>query len=477
MNLWCITKQVLEQKLQEACQPYGGLMENRFSSEQLSVAISGDVLLRYQLASLDSNTNSVTTTAEKYLGQAKHHVKQLIQQCLPTCKKTVLPNEEDGALGLCVVLTPRELVRPPSFVIQKKRIRKRFRGNKQPEPQQGGDARVNLEQRVGESLWNASEVQLALDRIHPAKLQELQTWFQQQRGIPLEYTIKVAVWRRPFYLKGLYTKSRRDVSQTPFYVVDNGKTKRLGVTSVEEEICGEVTKACGGISTLNNVPGNVVYGMVKFHASGREDMDVCMMLPSPYKENVGGRPFCCQVIDAFGVPRKDDLERAVCSINHEKEEKDSTAAQQRHYGNNPMGVDVSSLEFVPSSCYRNLQADTESKVKHYGCLCWCERTLDNQQHLEELLLLKQSYPLQLQQQTPIRVLHRRSRAVRIRHVLTLRPIYVSEHWFRLHLSTDAGTYVKEFVHGDLGRTTPSVASILGCKTDILELDCEGIEGV
>jgi len=34
----------------------------------------------------------------------------------------------------------------------------------------------------------------------------------------------------------------------------------------------------------------------------------------------------------------------------------------------------------------------------------------------------------------------------------------------------AGTYVKEFVHGDLGRTTPSVCSLLGCQADILQLD-------
>ena len=37
------------------------------------------------------------------------------------------------------------------------------------------------------------------------------------------------------------------------------------------------------------------------------------------------------------------------------------------------------------------------------------------------------------------------------------------------------TDVKEFVHGDLGRTKPSVGTLLGCKADILELDCEGIE--
>lgn len=30
-----------------------------------------------------------------------------------------------------------------------------------------------------------------------------------------------------------------------------------------------------------------------------------------------------------------------------------------------------------------------------------------------------------------------------------------------------GTYVKEFVHGDMGRTVPSIASILGCQVGCL----------
>jgi tRNA U54 and U55 pseudouridine synthase Pus10 len=33
-----------------------------------------------------------------------------------------------------------------------------------------------------------------------------------------------------------------------------------------------------------------------------------------------------------------------------------------------------------------------------------------------------------------------------------------------------GRYVKEFVHGDLGRTHPSIGHILGCVADILQLD-------
>lgn len=44
-------------------------------------------------------------------------------------------------------------------------------------------------------------------------------------------------------------------------------------------------------------------------------------------------------------------------------------------------------------------------------------------------------------------------------------------FFLLHLETSAGTYVKESVHGDLGRTSPSVAQILGLHAaDILSLD-------
>ena len=36
----------------------------------------------------------------------------------------------------------------------------------------------------------------------------------------------------------------------------------------------------------------------------------------------------------------------------------------------------------------------------------------------------------------------------------------------------AGTYIKEFVHGDEGRTVPNLGSLLGCQepAQILELD-------
>ncbi|ELR15382.1 uncharacterized protein ACA1_275560 [Acanthamoeba castellanii str. Neff] len=53
--------------------------------------------------------------------------------------------------------------------------------------------------------------------------------------------------------------------------------------------------------------------------------------------------------------------------------------------------------------------------------------------------------------------------------------YISPHFITLDLTTQAGTYVKEFVHGDLGRTTPNLGLLLGCETDILQLDVLAIE--
>ena len=48
----------------------------------------------------------------------------------------------------------------------------------------------------------------------------------------------------------------------------------------------------------------------------------------------------------------------------------------------------------------------------------------------------------------------------------------SPFMFKLCLCTQAGTYVKEFVNGDFGRTNPNLCSILNCDVDIIALDVE-----
>ena len=80
--------------------------------------------------------------------------------------------------------------------------------------------------------------------------------------------------------------------------------------------------------------------------------------------------------------------------------------------------------------------------------------------------------LQIQQSTPVRVLHRRTSMTRPRTIVSCRCERVpnASRFFTLRLKTQAGTYVKEFVHGDFGRTRPNVGEMLGCAADIIQLD-------
>ena len=67
-------------------------------------------------------------------------------------------------------------------------------------------------------------------------------------------------------------------------------------------------------------------------------------------------------------------------------------------------------------------------------------------------------------------MHSRSLATREKRVLRLKLTMTNPRFGVLELDTSAGMYIKEFVHGDLGRTEPSLASLVGCDADILQLD-------
>ena len=74
----------------------------------------------------------------------------------------------------------------------------------------------------------------------------------------------------------------------------------------------------------------------------------------------------------------------------------------------------------------------------------------------------------------MRVLHRRSQLEREKKVYALQARLLNPHFFELHVLASAGTYIKEFVHGDLGRTVPNVGQILGTESDILQLDVTNV---
>ncbi|MGB1461958.1 MAG: SAP domain-containing protein, partial [Candidatus Poseidoniaceae archaeon] len=85
----------------------------------------------------------------------------------------------------------------------------------------------------------------------------------------------------------------------------------------------------------------------------------------------------------------------------------------------------------------------------------------------------------LAQRTPERVAHRRADLVRRRKVLeTSEPVVeIMEEGHtevEFTLRCESGTYVKETVHGDGGRTQPSVAALIRARCDVLWLDVADI---
>ena len=134
-----------------------------------------------------------------------------------------------------------------------------------------------------------------------------------------------------------------------------------------------------------------------------------------------------------------------------------------------------------------LKDGEDQKKKSYLALC-ISPTLECPD-LQNLNAIKN---VELQQKTPIRVLHRRPNATRNRTVyeMSAEPVSIDQlrHFdlnssvdspsrlFRLKLTTQAGTYVKEFVHGDFGRTSPNLREILQIPDlDIIALDVMSID--
>ena len=145
---------------------------------------------------------------------------------------------------------------------------------------------------------------------------------------------------------------------------------------------------------------------------------------------------------------------------------------------------IRDLQIVSKSSIASLKEGEDAKRKTYKALCVLSKKFTLDFVKEKLEPIKD---LELAQLTPIRVLHRRPDAERKRTVYFMKVLPVGgkaagadyadkdHHLFLLKLATRAGTYVKEFVHGDFGRSEPNVAQILGCDVDIIALDVEVIK--
>ncbi|MEM0438354.1 MAG: tRNA pseudouridine(54/55) synthase Pus10 [Candidatus Micrarchaeia archaeon] len=77
---------------------------------------------------------------------------------------------------------------------------------------------------------------------------------------------------------------------------------------------------------------------------------------------------------------------------------------------------------------------------------------------------------QVMQETPKRVMHRRADKVRERQIRSVVCTWHEGRRAKFIIRTEAGTYIKELISGDGGRTVPSFASVAGCAAKCTALD-------
>ncbi|MEM5777012.1 MAG: tRNA pseudouridine(54/55) synthase Pus10 [Candidatus Aenigmatarchaeota archaeon] len=224
---------------------------------------------------------------------------------------------------------------------------------------------------------------------------------------------KISFLVRSIFIFGRYQKYSRKMPQC------NWRTKiyRKSVQSVIEKPLLKQTK---GEKT-------------SFHGEGREDVDVRCL---------GWRPFVIEVINPR--KRKVDLKRLAKEVNKSKY------------------VKIKDLKIVDRAVVKHLKSAKPDKT--YKAIITFSKPLKD---LSKLKTLEGSV---INQQTPTRVLQRRTDMLRKRKVKKIKYKLLSSKKLELTIRAQSGLYIKELIHGDSGRTQPNVQELLNNKVKNIELD-------
>eukprot|EP00043_Microstomoeca_roanoka_P007423 m.71513 g.71513 ORF g.71513 m.71513 type:complete len:494 (-) comp13822_c0_seq1:134-1615(-) len=296
-------------------------------------------------------------------------------------------------------------------------------------PQHFRQRHVRKGKQLPSAAHNQNSVSQALDSIPESDLTKAFRFPPEPCALGQHITVKYN--HVSLFVGGRYNKLARGIPQTPWFVDGERKAE----TSVQELLADPLLSI-------------VQPDEVKFSSAGREDCDVRMLGT--------GRPFVLEFVN----PRKGaQLTRDVLT-NHQTT-VNTTVPQIR----------VSHLCVVDRTTVAALREGAENKQKTYACPIWTENPLTEAQ----LELINTTKDLVIQQKTPMRVSHRRTLMQRERTIYRMHIQRLESPYYLLELSTQSGTYIKEFVHGDLGRTQPNLTTIFGCDVDILSLDVTDVD--
>jgi len=242
---------------------------------------------------------------------------------------------------------------------------------------------------------------------------------------------------KPIFIAGRYNKLSREIPQTIWPCrMCKGKgcprcngTGKMYQISVQE-IIGDIALVMSG--------GHEHF----FHGMGREDIDALML--------GDGRPFVLEI----SSPKIREIDLKI--LAEEANRSDLAQFRDLHLVNREAVQRYKGAD--PDKIYR-------ARVKSEGKV--------NKEKLNGVALAFKD--VRIDQRTPTRVEHRRADLVRNRGIRWVEAEPVDDYVFDLTLETESGTYIKEFVSGDGGRSKPNFSEYLGVPCVVLELDVLAIK--
>jgi len=242
------------------------------------------------------------------------------------------------------------------------------------------------------------------------------------------------------FIYGRYKKLKRGIPQTKWPCrICRGKgcrscnyTGKMYDTSVEELVSKKAMDLINGSDE-------------SFHGCGREDVDALML--------GNGRPFVLEIKN----PKKRTID-----ISHLESEINSYVKDK---------IEINNLRLSDKKEIARIKNAEFNKI--YRIVIEGEKIIKKEK-LKEVAQILQGKTIK--QLTPTRVAHRRANKVRERKIYKCELESVEGSIARLTIETQSGTYIKELVSGDDGRTTPNISEMLGTPCKVNELDVIEIKG-
>jgi len=245
---------------------------------------------------------------------------------------------------------------------------------------------------------------------------------------------------KSLFIYGRYKKFKRGIPQTKWPCrICRGRgckscnyTGKTYETSVEEIISKKAVELTKGTDE-------------SFHGCGREDIDALML--------GSGRPFVLEIKNP--KKRNVDLKLLGKEINPYAKDK----------------VEISNLRFSDRKEIARIKNAEFQKT--YRVVIEGEKHI-NKEKLKEVAQILQGKTIK--QLTPTRVAHRRANKVRDKKIYNCNVESVVGFIARLTIETQSGTYIKELISGDNGKTKPNISEMIGIPCKVKELDVIDIKG-